>query len=134
MLQDLNTKAGWFWICIFFSFLQPQESPLHLAVINNHPTVVNSLLSAQHDVNVLDQVSGAGGSPDTLFSAFQPGIARFQQGVLLRFKVPTKLLGGNVYILFSSRFFCNQHPVPTLPLSAEAKTRILRVCNQGVHF
>ncbi|KAL6062300.1 hypothetical protein STEG23_002022, partial [Scotinomys teguina] len=33
----------------------PKESPLHLAVINNHPIVVNSLLSAQHEVDILDQ-------------------------------------------------------------------------------
>nr|XP_045249825.1 ankyrin repeat and death domain-containing protein 1B isoform X14 [Macaca fascicularis] len=34
---------------------EPKESPLHLAVINNHITVVNSLLSAQHDINILNQ-------------------------------------------------------------------------------
>uniref|UniRef100_A0A8C8T3Q9 Ankyrin repeat and death domain containing 1B n=1 Tax=Peromyscus maniculatus bairdii TaxID=230844 RepID=A0A8C8T3Q9_PERMB len=34
---------------------EPKESPLHLAVINNHPTAVNSLLSAQHGVDILDQ-------------------------------------------------------------------------------
>ena len=36
-------------------FLQSKEPPLHLAVINNRPAVVNSLLSARHDVDVLDQ-------------------------------------------------------------------------------
>ncbi|CAO2592902.1 Ankyrin repeat and death domain-containing protein 1B [Lemmus lemmus] len=54
-LGDLNSKAGCFWICNLSSLLQPEESPLHLAANNNHPTVVNSLLSAQYDVNILDQ-------------------------------------------------------------------------------
>ncbi|EDL00890.1 mCG114896, isoform CRA_a, partial [Mus musculus] len=34
---------------------ESKEPPLHLAVINNRPAVVNSLLSARHDVDVLDQ-------------------------------------------------------------------------------
>ncbi|KAM9253823.1 ankyrin repeat and death domain-containing protein 1B [Dugong dugon] len=34
---------------------QKVESPLHLAVINNHITVVHSLLSAQHDIDILNQ-------------------------------------------------------------------------------
>ncbi|CAH6787546.1 Ankdd1b [Phodopus roborovskii] len=57
LLQDLNAEARCFPVCIFFffSFLHPKESPLHLAVINNHPIVVNSLLRAQADVDILDQ-------------------------------------------------------------------------------
>ncbi|XP_049721995.1 ankyrin repeat and death domain-containing protein 1B isoform X6 [Elephas maximus indicus] len=35
--------------------VEPKESPLHLAVINNQITVVNSLLSAQLDIDILNQ-------------------------------------------------------------------------------
>nr|CAI9711101.1 unnamed protein product [Rangifer tarandus platyrhynchus] len=33
----------------------PKASPLHLAVLNNHVTMVNSLLSARHDADILNQ-------------------------------------------------------------------------------
>ncbi|KAB0375102.1 hypothetical protein FD755_013594 [Muntiacus reevesi] len=35
--------------------MEPKVSPLHLAVLNNHVTVVNSLLSARHDADILNQ-------------------------------------------------------------------------------
>ncbi|KAF4016977.1 hypothetical protein G4228_008706 [Cervus hanglu yarkandensis] len=34
--------------------MEPKVSPLHLAVLNNHVTVVNSLLSARHDADILN--------------------------------------------------------------------------------
>lgn len=70
--------------------LQPKESPLHLAVINNRPAVVNSLLSARHDVDVLDQVSRLEPVHSVLlcFNVKFPGFNTMcQQEVLLRFNL-----------------------------------------------
>ena len=53
----LNVEARIFWIWDCHLFLQPKASPLHLAVLNNHVTAVNSLLSARHDADILNQVS-----------------------------------------------------------------------------
>ncbi|KAK1345178.1 hypothetical protein QTO34_013888 [Cnephaeus nilssonii] len=49
--------------------VKPKASALHLAVINNHITVVISLLSAQHDIDVLNQAI----PPDTFVFNFQQG-------------------------------------------------------------
>lgn len=60
-------------------FLQTKEPPLHLAVINNRPAVVDSLLSAQHDVDALDQVSRLEHGHSALM--FHREISRFQHSV-----------------------------------------------------
>lgn len=77
-------------------FLQPKEPPLHLAVINNRPAVVNSLLSAGHDVDALDQVSRLEPGHSVLL-CFNMKISGFniicQQEVLLRVKVPKRIPG-----------------------------------------
>lgn len=83
-LFDLNDEARMFWIWDFHFFLQPKESPLHLAVINNHITVVNSLLSAQHDTDILNQVSQASQNLESLFSCISPHVCLGV--VLIKFK------------------------------------------------
>ncbi|KAB0345723.1 hypothetical protein FD754_022649 [Muntiacus muntjak] len=49
--------------------MEPKVSPLHLAVLNNHVTVVNSLLSARHDADILNQ-------QNQMFHRRHPSLAR----------------------------------------------------------
>uniref|UniRef100_A0A8C8RTY9 Ankyrin repeat and death domain containing 1B n=1 Tax=Pelusios castaneus TaxID=367368 RepID=A0A8C8RTY9_9SAUR len=50
--QNGHTSLVTFLIC---KNINLQNSPLHLAIVNNHLPIVNSLLEANHDINALNQ-------------------------------------------------------------------------------
>lgn len=67
MLFDLK-KPESFGLENFISFCNLRSPPLHLAVMINHVTVVNNLLSAQHDIDILNEVTQANQNSESLFS------------------------------------------------------------------
>lgn len=82
----------------FHFFLQPKESALHLAIINNHTAVVNSLLSAQHDIDILNQISQTNENLESLFSYVLTQCVL--RGTFDQVRGTLKFSGRNVHILF----------------------------------
>lgn len=60
-----EARIFWTWK---LSFCSLRSSPLHLAVMIKHVTVVNNVLSAQHDIDILNEVTQANQNSESLFS------------------------------------------------------------------